>query len=87
MDPVQKVIQNSVPHYQWSFTYENVHGFLQDASVHLGVAASLILGNIELSYDFSVEGNVSKLKTSFGIGKVTSLTILDSSQFTLDGLS
>jgi hypothetical protein len=30
--PVQKVMRESVPHYQWSFTYENVHGFLQNAA-------------------------------------------------------
>jgi hypothetical protein len=87
MTPVQKVLQDSVPHYQWSFTYENVHGYLQNAANRIGVAASLIFSHITLSYDFSVNGNVSDLKTNFDIGKVTNLNILDSSQFTLDGLS
>jgi hypothetical protein len=84
---VQKVIEDSVPHYQWSFTYENVHGYLQNAAARIGVVASLIFSHITLSYDFSVNGNVSNLKTNFDIGKVTNLNILDSSQFTLDGLS
>jgi hypothetical protein len=87
MTPVQKVVRDSVPHYQWSFTYENVYGYLQNAVARIGVAASLIFSHITLSYDFSVNGNVSTLKTSFDIGKVTNLNILDSSQFTLDGLS
>jgi hypothetical protein len=87
MTPVQKVVQASVPHYQWSFTYENVHGYLQNAAARIGVAASLIFSHITLSYDFSVNGNVSNLKASFDIGKVTNLNILDSSQFSLDGLS
>jgi hypothetical protein len=87
MTPVQKVMQDSIPHYQWSFTYENVHGYLQNAAARIGVAASLIFSHITLSYDFSVNGNVSNLKTNFDIGKVTNLNILDSSQFTLDGLS
>jgi hypothetical protein len=87
MTSVQKVMQDSVPHYQWSFTYENVHGYLQNAAARIGVAASLIFSHITLSYDFSVNGNVSNLKTNFDIGKVTNLSILDSSQFTLDGLS
>jgi hypothetical protein len=87
MTPVQKVVQDSVPHYQWSFTYENVHGYLQNAAARIGVAASLIFSHITLSYDFSVNGNVSNLKTSFDIGKVTNLNILDSSEFSLDGLS
>ena len=87
MSPVQKVMQESVPHYKWSFTYENVHGFLQDAGARIGVAAALIFSHITLSYDFSVNGNMSNLKTNFDIGKVTSLDILDSSEFTLEGLS
>jgi hypothetical protein len=87
MTPVQKVMQELVPHYQWSFTYENVHGYLQNAVARIGVVASLIFSHITLSYDFSVNGNVSNLKTNFDIGKVTNLNILGSSQFTMDGLS
>jgi hypothetical protein len=75
MTPVQKVMQDSVPHYQWSFTYENAHGYLQNAAARIGVVASLIFSHITLSYDFSVNGNVSNLKTNFDIGKVTSLVL------------
>ena len=87
MTPVEKVMQNSTPHYKWGFTYENVHGFLQNAGTRLGVDVSVVLDRIGLSYDFSVEGNISKLKTNFEIGEVTDLTIHDSSPFGLEGLS
>lgn len=87
MTPIQKVTQDSIPHYQWGFTYKNAHAYLQNATARIGVVASLIFSHITLSYDFSVNGNVSNLKTNFDIGKVTSLDILDSSQFSLDNLS
>jgi hypothetical protein len=87
MTPVKKVMEDQDPHYRWSFTYENAHGYLQNATARIGVVASLIFNHITLSYDFSVNGNVSNLKTNFDIGKVTSLTIHDSSQFSLEGLS
>jgi hypothetical protein len=87
MTPVKKVMEGSDPHYRWSFTYENAHGYLQNASHRVGVVASLVFSHITLSQDFSVDGNVSNLKTSFDIGSITSLVIHDSSQFSLEGLS
>jgi hypothetical protein len=87
LTPIQRVLEGDVVHYQWSFTYENVHGYLQNASARVGVVASLIFDYITLSYDFSVDGNSSNLKTNFDIGKVSSLETLNSSEFSLDGLS
>jgi len=87
MTPVQKTMEGPNPHYRWSFTYENAHGYLQNASHRVGVVASLVFGHITLSYDFTVDGNVSNLKTSFDIGPITSLVIHDSSQLSLEGLS
>jgi len=87
MEPIQKVMQDSVPHYQWSFTYQNAYAYLQNAAARVGVVASLVFSHITLSYDFSVNGNVSNLKTNFDIGEVTNMTIHDSSQLSLDGLS
>ena len=87
MTPVQKAMEGPNPHYRWSFTYENAHGYLQNASRRVGVVASLVFSHITLSYDFSVNGNVSNLKTSFDIGPINSLVIHDSSQFSLEGLS
>jgi hypothetical protein len=87
MTPVQKVVEDQIPHYRWSFTYENTYGYLQNATARVGVVASLIFSHITLSYDFSVNGNVSNLKTNFDIGKVNNITIHDYSQFSLEGLS
>jgi hypothetical protein len=85
--PIQKTVESGVPHYLWGFTYVNVYAYLQDVTVGYGVTAKLILDHISVSYDFSLDGNVSSLKTSFDIGKVTSMDVLDSSQLSLDGLS
>jgi hypothetical protein len=87
LEPLQRVLYGNVPHYQWSFTYENVHAYFQNASVRVGVVARLIFDHLTISYDFSMSGNSSNLKTNFDIGQVSSLEILDSSQFSLDGLS
>ena len=87
MTPVQKSMEGPNPHYRWSFTYENAHGYLQNASHRVGVVASLVFGHLTLSHDFSVNGNISNLKTSFDIGPITSQVVHDSSQFSLEGLS
>ena len=85
--PIEKTMEGDVPHYQWGFTYVNVYAYLQNATVPIGVTAKLILDHLTVSYDFSLNGNVSNLKTNFNIGQVTNITVLDSSQFSLDGLS
>jgi hypothetical protein len=85
--PIQKTMKGDVPHYQWGFTYVNVYAYLQNATVNYGVVAKLMLDHITVSYDFSLDGNVSNLKTSFDIGKVDSIDVLDSSQLSLEGLS
>ena len=88
MAPIQKTTVDSVPHYQWSFTYQNAYAYLQNANARVGVIARMLFEHLTLNYDFSVSGNVSDLKTSFDIGKVANLEILDSSQFSsFDGLS
>jgi hypothetical protein len=84
--PIQKTMQDLVPHYLWGFTYENAYAYLQNSTVRYGVVAKLIFDHITVSYDFSMNGNVSNLKTSFDIGRVVSMNVLDSSQFSLDGL-
>jgi hypothetical protein len=86
--PVDKEIVDGVTHYRWSFTYNNAYAYLQNASVRVGVTARMLLEHLTFNYDFSVNGNVSDLKTSFNIGKVTDLEVLDPSQFSsFDGLS
>lgn len=85
--PIQKTMESDVPHYQWGFTYVNVYAYLENETGPIGIVAKLILDHLTVSYDFSLNGNVSNLKTSFDIGKVASISVLDSSQLSLDGLS
>ena len=92
--PIQKVQVNGISHYQWGFTYENVYAYLQNAATHLGVDVRLKLEHLTLSYDFSVKGNVSDLKTSFDIGQVSDVQAYDpatggyvNSGFSFEGLS
>jgi hypothetical protein len=88
MTPIQKTTIDSVPHYQWSFTYQNAYAYLQNANARVGVIARMFFEHLTLNYDFSVDGNVSDLKTSFDIGKVTNLEVLEPSEFSsFDGLS
>jgi hypothetical protein len=88
MTPIQKTTTTKVPHYQWSFSYQNAYAYLQNANARVGVIARMLFDHLTLSYDFSVDGNVSSLKTSFDVGKVTNLEILDPSQFSsFEGLS
>ncbi len=88
MTPIEKTTINSVPHYQWSFTYQNAYAYLQNANARIGVTARMFFEHLTLNYDFSVNGNVSDLKTSFDIGKVTNLEVLEPSEFSsFDGLS
>jgi hypothetical protein len=88
MAPLQKTTIDSVPHYQWSFTYQNAYAYLQNANARVGIIARMFFEHLTLNYDFSVKGNVSDLKTGFDIGKVTNLEILEPSDFSsFDGLS
>ena len=92
--PIQKVMHGDIPHYMWAFTYENVYAYLQNASTHLGVDVRFKLDHLTLSYDFSLNGNVSNLKTNFDVGKAENIEVFDSSisayvsssQFSLNGL-
>jgi hypothetical protein len=87
--PIQKTLESDVPHYQWGFTYENVYAYFLQPKPTGGIdtVAKLIFDHITLSYDFSVNGNVSNLKTKFDIGKVSSLDVFNSPDFSLNGLS
>jgi hypothetical protein len=93
--PIQKVMQADTAHYKWSFSYGNVYAYLQNATARIGVAVRLKLDHLTLGYDFSLNGNVSNLKTSFYIGKAKDIQVFDptvgdyvnSSQFSFDGLS
>jgi hypothetical protein len=86
MTPIQKVMKDSTPHYLWGFTYVNAYAYLMRPTGY-DLVAKLIFDHISIGFDFSVDGNVSDLKTNFDIGKVSSLEPLTSSEVSLDGLS
>jgi hypothetical protein len=95
--PIQKVTENGVPHYQWGFTYVNAYAYLLNpVTPRQGLGAGLIFDHITFTYDFSVDGNISNLKTNFDIGGIVSNRVLDAEtmrfiepeqQLSLDGLS
>ena len=95
MTPIQKVLENNEAHYQWGFTYGNVGAYLQNATTRSGVDVRMILDHLTLSYDFSINGNVSNLKTNFDIGKAKNIEVFNpdtheyviSQEFSLNGLS
>ena len=58
MTPIQKTTIDAVPHYQWSFTYQNAYAYLQNAQARVGVVARMFFEHLTLNYDFSVNGNV-----------------------------
>jgi hypothetical protein len=56
-------MENSVPHYLWGLSYQDVYGYLgypNAAGNWGGYAANLIFDHIILNYDFSFNG---KFKT------------------------
>jgi hypothetical protein len=85
--PIQKTMVDSIPHYTWGFTYQNAYAYLENYTTVYGLVAKLIFDHITVSYDFSMQGNVTNLKANFDIGKVSSLTMLGSSNVSLNGLS
>jgi len=82
--PIKKSTVQGIAHYTWGVRYNDVDGFLlTDNQVE---SANVILEYLNFSFDFSILGNRSILKTNFGIGRITDVT---NSNFnlSLDGLS
>ncbi len=80
--PIKTGIVEGLTHYQWGISYQNVYGYLgyangSNALGWGGMAAKLNFDHITLNYDFSKNGSVSNLKTSFDIGKVESAYSID----------
>lgn len=86
---IQKTQTGEISHYLWGFEYETIDAFLLYPEQQPGhAAAKVIIDHVGLGYDFSVENNVSSLKTSFDIGEITNVQSLpDEPQVSLDGLS
>lgn len=90
--PIQKTDINNSAHYQWGVTYEDIDAFLaypDPYSPGYGAwspAGKMNLSELGLFYDYSIEQNVTFLKTSFHIGNFTIIQATNST-VSLDGLS
>ena len=89
---VQKTTTNNIPHYNWGVTYGTVQAILIRADppgygYTGGMAASYTnIDHVTISYDYSINKNVTYLKTSYDIGTVTLVPPTDPG-VTLQGLS
>jgi len=90
--PVQKTEVNGVIHYRWGIRYGQIDGFLlyphsdEQGYGWWDAATDVLIAYLGLSYDYSIEQNVTHLKTSYHIGNVTILT-RKNSNVTLNGMS
>jgi len=71
--PIQKIVTDEIPHYEWGFRYDTIDGFLQYANESEGTGAMVMIDYLGFNYDFYVEQNISYLKTSFDIGGITDI--------------
>jgi hypothetical protein len=90
--PVLKTVTSGIAHYGWGVTYGNVQAILIKASPPNygytgGLAASYTsIDHVSFSYDYSLNGNTTYLKTSYDIGSVVLVPPTDPG-VTLQGLS
>jgi hypothetical protein len=96
IQPINRTTIQGVPHYQWGITYRTIDGFLIFTNGTLmnydgtltNVRARAMINYMNFSYDYYVQGNVSYLKTSFGLGKITQIDPYPGSgNLSLNGLS
>src|SRR3989441_5444291 len=92
VNPVQKTITSGTAHYSWGVTYGNVQAILiKAASPNYGYTGGLAasytsIDHVSFSYDYSLIGNTTYLKTSYDIGNVVLVPPIDPG-VTLQGLS
>ena len=92
--PVTKTMISGVPHYRWGVTYGAIQAILvKNATGVLGspygggaAASYLNIDHFTFSYDYSLAGNATFLKTSYEIGNMT-LVPPTLPKVTLKGLS
>lgn len=83
--PIKKSMIDGIPHYTWGIRYNTIDSFLLSENQSTSVAVTL--DYMAFSYDFYVQGNLSYLKTNFGIGKILHMTPIRNGNVTLNGLS
>ena len=87
IQPINKTTIKGLPHYQWGITYRTIDGFLT-YPVSDSTRAWVMIDYMNFSYDYYIQGNVSYLKTNFGLGKITQITPYPgTSNVSLNGLS
>ena len=90
-NPVQKTISGGIAHYAWGVTYGNIQATLIRASAPGygyggGTRASdTMIDHVSISYDYSLSGNTTYLKTSYDVGNV--VLVNPDPGVTLQGLS
>jgi hypothetical protein len=92
IQPINRATIQGLPHYQWGITYRTIDGFLTYPVVNefmrTNVRAHAMIDYMNFSYDYYVQGNVSYLKTNFGLGKITQIEPYPgTSNLSLNGLS
>jgi len=94
--PIEKRLVDGIAHYTWGAKYETIDGhFLYPEDriidgIGTNTAARAMISHVGFSYDYYIKANVSYLKTSFDIGKITELQPPwpgASTEITLNGLS
>lgn len=89
--PVQKTVTSGIAHYTWGVTYGNVQAVLiRAASPGYGYgggtrASDTTIDHVSFSYDYSLVGNITYLKTSYDLGNV--VLVNPDPGVTLQGLS
>jgi hypothetical protein len=92
VSPVQKTDVNGSVHYTWGVTYGGIDAFLVSPDPYSpgyggwSNVTPMDLSEVGLSYDYSIEQNMSFLKTSFNVGNFTILQNTDPA-VSLEGLS
>jgi hypothetical protein len=92
IQPINRTTIQGLPHYRWGITYRTIDGFFTypvvNESMRTNVRAMVMIDYMNFSYDYYVQGNVSYLKTNFGLGKITQITPYPgTSNLSLNGLS
>ena len=84
--PIQKSLEGEIQHYTWGFKYYTIDGFLVNCLEQLGnLEARVTIDHLGFDYDFYVIENVSYIKTSFDIGRITEIQP-EWGEVSLDGL-
>jgi len=72
--PIQKILEGEISHYKWGFKYFTIDGFLLYPEEQPGQgAAYVMIDHLGFNYDLYVVENVSRIKTSFDIGRIAEI--------------